>query len=104
MKKFSKKCVNYLFAFIATFALVLAIAVGGATTVLAAGENIFPNGGFEDEGLGWAPNGGTPVLSADEAHTGGNHAKANQMPPSNAHITFAINLISFPPSFTLLSV
>lgn len=70
MAKFSKKCGKFLLAFVATFALVLAFAFGNATTVNAEGENIFPNGSFEEEGFGWYANGGTPVLSTDEAHTG----------------------------------
>ena len=69
MTKFGKKCGSLLLAFVATLALVLTF-VFGATTVKASGDNIFPNGGFEDEGMGWYSNGGSVVLSTDAAHGG----------------------------------
>ena len=69
MTKFGKKCGSLLLAFVATLALVLTF-VFGATTVKASGDNVFPNGGFEDEGMGWYGNGGSVVLSTDAAHGG----------------------------------
>ena len=64
-----------LFALVAIFALVMTSASVGLIGAFASGEELFPNGGFESDGGTWSDNGGTPVLSSDEAHSGSKSLK-----------------------------
>ena len=73
-----KRCWIAFLSLLAVIALIGGIGMRGADRVIAAGGELFPNGGFEGEGSNWTANGGTPVLTTEEAHTGEKSLKVTE--------------------------
>ena len=62
----TKKIYLWAFSLLMTVAIAFVfIFANAAVVVKASGEELFPDGGFENGNVGWTSNGGSAIVSTD---------------------------------------